>query len=192
MDANVAVFVGVAALLIVIPGPDTAIVTKNALPTRAADRTRNRAGSEHRAARLDGRDRARTRRARSCLGGRLHGGEGRGRRVSGLARRPGAARCAAPGIRSSRRERSATPVARRRGRFSPRCDERSRQPEDRGFFTSLLPQFVTRGAPVLEPFCPRRRVPGDDDALAVGLRAGRVAGLERAQAPARQARARPA
>src|ERR1700733_7122546 len=31
MDANVTAFVGVSALLIIVPGPDTAIVTKNAL-----------------------------------------------------------------------------------------------------------------------------------------------------------------
>lgn len=42
MDANVTAFVGVSALLIVVPGPDTAIVTKNALCTVAGRRSERR------------------------------------------------------------------------------------------------------------------------------------------------------
>jgi RhtB (resistance to homoserine/threonine) family protein len=152
MDANLTAFVGVAALLIIVPGPDTAIVTKNAF--------------------LHGR--------RAALGTAL--GVNTGLLVwtvataLGLAalvrasdvaftvlKIAGAAYLVWLGIqalRDARRPATDEPKPARAPRKSVGAAGGFRQgvasdlanPKIAVFFTSLLPQFVTRGAPVLEPF----------------------------------------
>lgn len=152
MDANVTAFVGVAALLIIVPGPDTALVTKNAL--------------------LYGR--------RAAVGTAL--GVNTGLLIwtvasaFGLAavvqasavaftalKLAGAAYLIWLGVDALREARQSAPDAARPkhpGRRTISAAAAYRQgltsdlanPKIAVFFTALLPQFVARGAPVLAPF----------------------------------------
>lgn len=152
MDANVTAFVGVAALLIIVPGPDTAIVTKNAF--------------------LHGR--------RTALGTAL--GVNTGLLVWTIATALGLAALVraselaftalkvagavylvwlgVQALRDARRPASGEPAQTLAPRKALGAAAGFRQgvtsdlanPKIAVFFTSLLPQFVTRGAPVLEPF----------------------------------------
>jgi RhtB (resistance to homoserine/threonine) family protein len=152
MDANLPAFAGVAALLIITPGPDTALVTKNAL--------------------LHGR--------RAALGTAL--GVNAGLlvwtaasalglaalvRASGVAfdalKFVGAAYLIWLGVHALIDARHVTsteptrePASRRQlgalGGFRQGIANDLANPKIAVFFTSLLPQFVTHDAPVLLPF----------------------------------------
>lgn len=151
MDANVTAFVGVAALLIIVPGPDTAIVTKNAF--------------------LHGR--------RTALGTAL--GVNTGLLVWTIATALGLAALVraselaftalkvagavylvwlgVQALRDARRPASGEPAQTLAPRKALGAAAGFRQGVTSDLanpkiavFTSLLPQFVTRGAPVLEPF----------------------------------------
>lgn len=152
MDANITAFVGVSALLIVVPGPDTAIVTKNAF--------------------LHGR--------RTALGTALGVNAGllmwtvaTAFGLAALVRASAVAFTAlkvagalylvwlgVQGLRDARRSPSGEPAQalppRRAvgglGGFRQGVTSDLANPKIAVFFTSLLPQFVTPGAPVLEPF----------------------------------------
>jgi RhtB (resistance to homoserine/threonine) family protein len=152
MDANVTAFVGVSALLIIVPGPDTAIVTKNAL--------------------LHGR--------RTALGtafgvntGLLLWTVATAFGLAALVRASGVAFTAlkvggalylvwlgVQTLRDARRSPSGepvqAPVPRKRlgglGGFRQGVTSDLANPKIAVFFTSLLPQFVAPGTPVLEPF----------------------------------------
>ena len=99
----------------------------------------------HRAARLDGGVGARRGRDDPHVRGRVHGAEARRRRVPDLARHRGAAhggRHASPPRR---------PVDGARG-FRQGVTSNLANPKIAVLFTSLLPQFVEPGAPLLVPF----------------------------------------
>ena len=129
-------FLAISVLLIVIPGPDTAMVTKNALVGgRPLGRARLGWGRD-RTDDLDGRCSARDRRAPARVLRRLRRAEDRGRRVPGMDRDRNA-----PLARSRGRELAARPAngwrALRQGLLSDLGN-----PKIAVFFTSLLPQFV--------------------------------------------------
>ena len=93
MAGQLAAFLGVSAIVIVTPGPDTALTIRNTLlgGRRAGDlhgdRRLERAGD------LDAGDRGRDRRAARRVRAGLPGREARGRRLPRLARRPLARGC---------------------------------------------------------------------------------------------------
>ena len=137
---ELAAFLGIAILVIVTPGQDTALTIRNSLLGGRARRRRDGARRRRPAGVLDGRGEHRAGGAARRLGAGLRRAQARGRRLPRLPRPAGAA----PGDPAGRTPVDAAPPA------SPLAPPRAfRQgllsnlgnPKMAVFFTSLLPQF---------------------------------------------------
>ena len=188
MDANVSAFLAVAALVILTPGPDTALVTKNALlyGRRAALATSAGVNVGLLVWTLA-----------SALGvaAIVHESE----TVFTVLKLIGGAYLVWLGLQALRAagrgagaSGSGVPVERRidsRRAFRHGLFSNLANPKIAAFFTSLLPQFIAPGHAGPRAVPPARRpVRRDDPVLALRLRADGGEGRQPADAPAREGR----
>ena len=125
---ELAAFLGIAILVIVTPGQDTALTIRNTMLGGRSGRRRNRNGSRRRPGVLDCRGKHRTGRAARRLGAGLRRAQAGRRRVPRVPRPPGAAPCDPPrhpDCRAGRRLAARCPP-----RVPPGPAEQPRQSED--------------------------------------------------------------
>ena len=147
MHVDVLAFLAIAILLIVMPGPDTAMVTKNALVGGRRSGMLAAVGVTVGLFIWTTAARARDRRGAESIGGRLRRPEG----SPGLSISPGSgSRCSPGRAESFPRGR---PAARRAacGLSGRGCCAISAIQRSAIFFTSLLPQFVHGTGPAFVP-----------------------------------------
>ena len=135
-------FLPVSALLIVAPGPDMALVARNALVGGVRSGVLTSLGSASGLVIWSLRGERGSRGAAACVGACVPGAEGRRRDLPRLPR--GRRRCAPPGGRT--RRRAARTGRQAAARYRQGLVSNLGNPKIAVFFTSFLPQFAPAGA----------------------------------------------
>ena len=193
MDTSFLAFISISILVIVTPGPDTALVIRNTDHGRAARRRVHRLRDRCRAGDLGARGERRHRGAARRVGARVPRGAARAAPpISSISARDRSTRRRGTGNWQRGRSRHA-PAQRLSSRAAFRQGLASdlSNPKMAAFFTSLLPQFATTGdGAFVHMLRPRLRVLRDGARMAHALRLrGRARGRLPAP-PQRAARAR--